>query len=334
MKSANWERPVAILTLVPAILAIAWFVYYFIGYTFWVSLTNWRTAFPDLTLVGFQNYQRLFFGLGIDTQRFYIDLRNFFGFTLLFLVGCIVIGFGLAVVIDHHIRAESFFRSVFLMPMAISFIVTGVVWRWLLTPGTPELGSTGVNKLFEYVGLGFIKPRWFTDPSVLHIASDSGLGHFLTSIGLGGLTSTNIGLSFGVISIVLAATWQLSGYIMALYLAGLRSIPDELREAARVDGASELQIYRHIIIPLMTPITLSAVVLLTHISLKIYDLVVSMTGVGPGFATDTLAFNMFETTFKSTHFAAGASIAIILLILVALIIVPYLRWSLRQEAMA
>jgi glucose/mannose transport system permease protein len=331
MKRDNWERPVAILTLMPAILAIAWFVYYFIGYTFWVSLTNWRTAAPDLALRGFQNYQRLFTGLGIDTARFYIDLRNFFGFTALFLAGCLIIGFGLAVVIDHQIRFEAFFRSVFLLPMAISFIVTGVVWRWLLTPGTPELGSTGVNKLLEYIGLGFIKPRWFTDPTVFHIASDSGFGQFLASIGLGRLASPNIGLSVGVISICLAATWQLSGYVMALYLAGLRSVPDELREAARVDGASEFQIYRHVILPLMTPITLSAVVLLTHISLKIYDLVVSMTGVGPGFSTDTLAYNMFETTFKSSHFAAGAAIGIILLVLVAVIIVPYLRWSLRQE---
>jgi glucose/mannose transport system permease protein len=334
MKGANWERPVAILTILPAILAIAYFVYYFIGYTVWVSLTNWRSATPDFTLVGFQNFQRMFFGLGIDTTRFYIDLRNFFGFTALFLAACIIIGFGLATVIDHHIRAESFFRSVFLLPMAISFIVTGVVWRWLLTPGTPELGNTGVNKLFEMVGLGFIRPRWFTDPTVLHIDASSGLGQFLSGIGLDGLTSTNIGISVGVFSIVIAATWQLSGYVMALYLAGLRSVPDELREAARVDGASEFQIYRHIIIPLMTPVTLSAVVILTHISLKIYDLVVSMTGVGPGFATDTLAYNMFETTFKSARFAQGAAIAVFLLILVAILIVPYLRWNLRQEVSA
>lgn len=333
MKGANWERPLAVLSILPAILAIAWFVYYFIGYTAWVSLTNWRTAFPDYTLVGLQNFQRLFFGLGIDTARFYIDLRNFFGFTALFLTGCIVIGFGLAVVIDHHIRGEHFFRSVFLMPMAISFIVTGVVWRWLLTPGTPQLGSTGVNKLLEYVGLGFIKPGWITDKTVYSIPPDSGAGQFLASIGLGGLASTNIGISVGIFSIVIAATWQLSGYIMALYLAGLRSVPDELREAARVDGASEFQIYRHIILPLLTPITLSAIVILTHISLKIYDLVVSMTGVGPGFSTDTLAYNMFETTFKSAHFASGAAISIVLLILVAVLIVPYLRWSLKQEAM-
>ncbi len=332
MKVANWEKPVAILSLVPAIVAVAWFVYCFIGYTFVVSLTNWRGALPDLTIRGFQNYQRLFFGLGIDTARFYIDLRNFVGFSVLFLSACIVIGFGLAVVIDHGLRAEGFFRGVFLLPMAISFIVTGVVWRWLLTPGTPQLGSTGVNKLFEYVGLGFIKPRWITDPTVFHILPESGLGHFLTSIGLGGLTSGNIGISVGVISIVIAATWQLSGYIMALYLAGIRSVSDELREAARVDGATDFQIYRHIIIPLLTPITLSAVVLLTHISLKIYDLVVSMTGVGPGFSTDTLAYNMFETTFKSTKFAQGAAISIILLVLVAVVIVPYLRWSLRQES--
>jgi glucose/mannose transport system permease protein len=331
MKHARWERWAAVGMVLPSIVLIAIFVYSFIGWTGFVSLTKWASAAPDYTFVGLANYQRILFGAGIETQRFYIDIRNFVGFTTLFLISCLVIGFGLALLLDSRLRGENFFRSVFLLPFAISFIVTGVVWRWLLTPGTPELGATGVNKLFEYAGLGFIQPRWFTDPTVYFIPADSSVGQFLNQVGLGFVTRPTWGISVGTFSIVLAATWQLSGYVMALYLAGLRSIPQELHEAARVDGANEYQIVRHIYLPLLTPITLSVVIILSSISLKLYDLTVAMTGVGPGFSTDTLAFNMFETTFKATRFAQGAGIAIILLILVSLLIIPYLRYSLRSE---
>src|SRR5581483_2249163 len=331
MKGKGWERWVAVLMVLPSIILIAIFVYGFIGFTTYVSLTKWASAAPDFTWVGLENYQRILFGSGIETQRFYIDIRNFVGFTALFLLCSIVLGFGLALLLDSNIRGENFFRSIFLLPFALSFIVTGVVWRWLLTPGTPELGSTGVNKLFEMVGLGFFKPRWFTDPTVLYIHPDAGIGLVLNQIGLGFLTKPDWGLSVGTFSIVLAATWQLSGYVMALYLAGMRSIPHELREAARVDGANEFQIVRHIYIPLLTPITLSVVIILSAISLKLYDLTVAMTGSGPAFSTDTLAYNMFETTFKATRFAWGGAIAIILLILVSVLIIPYLRYSLRSE---
>ena len=135
-----------------------------------------------------------------------------------------------------------------------------------------------------------------------------------------------------MISVVIAATWQMSGYTMAMYLAGLRGIPDELREAARVDGATEVQIYRHIILPMLRPITLSAVIILGHMSLKIFDLVVSMTGPGPAFATDVPAFFMWDTTFRGNNFAQGAAIAILLLIVVAVLIMPYLVSTNRTEA--
>jgi glucose/mannose transport system permease protein len=154
----------------------------------------------------------------------------------------------------------------------------------------------------------------------------------LQRVGLQALSRPIFGVSLAMISVVLAATWQMSGYTMALYLAGLRSIPDELREAARMDGASELQILRHIILPLLRPITLSAVIILGHISLKIYDLVVAMTGPGIGFSTDVPAYFMWETTFEGNRFARGASIATILLVMVAVLIVPYLRSETRREA--
>jgi glucose/mannose transport system permease protein len=216
--------------------------------------------------------------------------------------------------------------------MAISYIVTGVVWRWLLNPGTLQTGSSGINLLFERIGLNFLKSPWFTDPTIVHIPSDSALGVWLSQIGLGGLASPHVGISVAMISVVLAATWQMSGYTMALYLAGLRGIPNELREAARVDGASEFQVYRYVVLPILKPITLSAVIILGHMSLKIFDLVVSMTGPGPAFATDVPAFFMFDTTFRGNNFAQGAAIATLLLITVAVLIVPYLVHTARTEA--
>jgi len=331
MKSKGWERWAAILTVAPSMLAIAVFVYGFIGWTVFVSLTKWVTAKPDYTFVGLANYQRILFGGGIDSQRFYIDIRNLIGFTVLFLICNIVIGFGLALLVDSRLRGEHFFRSVYLMPYAVSAIVTGVVWRWLFTPGTEELGATGVNKLFEYIGLGFIHPRWWTDPTVWHIHPDTGLGEFLNQIHLGFFTTAAWGFPVGTFSILIATTWLLSGNVMVLYLSGIRSIPQELREAAIVDGATQWQVVRYIYIPILRPVTLTAVFILLNVAIRLYDLTVAMTGKGPGFSTDTLAFNMFETTFRSARFAHGAVLAALMLIFVSAIVIPYLRYQLRQE---
>lgn len=297
MRRWNWERVVSILLISPAVVATGIFVYGFIAWTAYSSLTKWNKLLPDFTFVGLNNYRSL-----LANQRFRIDMRNTVVFTLVFLVACLIIGFVLAFLLDQRIKGEGFFRGIYLFPMSISFIVTGVVWRWLLNPGSDELGSTGINLLFDQMGLGFLKTGWYTDPKI------------------------------GIIAVAIAATWQMSGYTMAMFLAGLRAIPDALREAARVDGASEMQIVRSIIFPLLRPVTLSAVIVLGHISLKIYDLVVSMTGPGIGFATDVPAYFMWDTTFRGNHFARGAAIAVILLVIISVLIVPYLTWSTRSEA--
>jgi glucose/mannose transport system permease protein len=215
--------------------------------------------------------------------------------------------------------------------MAVSYIVTGVAWRWILSPGNPQTGATGINQLFDKIGLGFLKWGWFTDPTILYIHPESGLGRFFGSIGLGGIASPYVGVSLAMISVVIAATWQMSGYVMALYLAALRSVPKDVREAARIDGARESQIYRRVILPMIRPVTLSAVIILGHISLKIFDLVVSMTGPGPAFATDVPAFFMWDTTFRGNNFAQGAAIATLLLLTVAILIVPYLVSTNRKK---
>lgn len=297
MRRLDWERITSILLILPSAIAIAIFVYGFIGFTGFVSLTKWDKLLPDFSLVGLRNYQRLF-----AHPRFQIDMRNMVVFTALFLLSCLAIGFLLAILLDQRIKGENIFRGIFLFPMAISFIVTGIAWRWLLNPGSVEMGSTGVNLLFEKVGLDFLKSGWYTDPKI------------------------------GIKAVVIAAVWQMSGYVMAMYLAGLRGIPEELREAARVDGASELQILSHVIVPLLRPITLGAVIVVGHIALKIYDLVVAMTKTGIGFSTDVPAYFMWDTTFQANRFAQGASIATILLVMVGVLIVPYLAYSLRKEA--
>ncbi len=332
----DWEKILSFTFFLPSLIAVIIFVYGFIGWSGWVSVSNWtRGAQADYSYAGFDSYARLFgsnerYAAGIDARRFAAGMRNIIGFTFLFIVGCILIGFTLAAILDRQIVGEAIFRAVFLFPMAISFIVTGLAWRWLFTPGDSNVGSTGINLLFENFGFGFFKPNWASDV-VYSIPTDSGLGALLTNIGLGWFASPSFGLSLGVITLVIAAMWQLSGYTMALYLAGLRGIPDDLREAARVDGATEWEIYRHIIIPLLRPVTLSVVIILAHISLKIYDLVVAMGGEGQGFVKDVPALNMMDTTYGQSRFAQGAAIGVVLLILVSILIIPYLTISLRQQ---
>jgi glucose/mannose transport system permease protein len=276
--------------IAPSIVLIAILVYFFIGYTAFVSTTKWYGIEPDYTSVGLQQYVDLF-GL----PRFQADVTNTIQFTILFLAACILLGFGAAVLLDQNLRGTFFFQNVFLFPLAISFVVTGTVWRWMFNP------NFGINLLLDQVHLGFLKSPWLAD----------------THTALNGL--------------VIAAAWQMSGFCMAMFLAGLRGIPEELREAARVDGASESRIFLRVVLPLMRPITLSAVIILGHISLKIFDLVYVMTFGGPGYATDMPSLYMFVATFRQNLYGRGAAIAMVLLFLVAILIIPYLVWSMRQE---
>ena len=231
--------------------------------------------------------------------RFHIDIRNTLTFTIIFVIGSLIIGLGLAILLDQRIKFEGLFRSLYLFPMAISFIVTGVVWRWLMNPATGSRMS-GLNLLFDGLGLDFLISKWYTTPT------------------------------WGIAFIAIPAIWQMSGYTMALYLGGLRGISMELREAAQVDGATEFQIYRHIVLPLLRPITLSAMIILGHISLKVFDLIIAVSG--KQLPLDVPAIYMWQTTFDGYFFGRGAAIGILLLLSVAVLIVPYLIYTLRTEA--
>jgi len=294
IKGDKWTP---ILFITPSIVAVGIFVYGFISWTGFISFTKWNDVLPDYTLVGFENYRKLF-----NNMRFQIDLHNTLVFTIIFVTSCLLIGLLLAVLIDQRIKGEGIFRNLFLLPMALSFIVSGVIWRWLFNPGSFQLGNIGLNQLFEKVGLNFLICGWYTDPNI------------------------------GIIAVAIAAIWQFSGYTMALYLAGLRGIPLELREAAAIDGASQWKTFYYITLPFLRPITFGAIIILGHISLKIFDLVMAMTGSGPAFSSDVPAFFMYDTTFRGNHFSQGASIAIILLLLISLLIIPYLITTFRKEA--
>ena len=287
------DRYLSLLLISPSILAVLIFIYGFIAWSVRVSLSNWKGLNPDYTWTGFRNYLELF-----SDPRFAVDVRNTLLFTTVFVAGSLILGFLLAVMLDQGLRGEGFFRSLFLFPMAISYIVTGVVWRWLMNPA---MGSrmSGFNLLFTSLGLDSWVNAWHTTPR------------------------------WGMAAIALAAIWQMSGYTMALYLAGLRAIPQELKEAARIDGASEFQIYRRIMVPLLAPVTLSALIILGHMSLKVFDLIVAIAG--KQLKLDVPAIYMWQATFDGLFYARGAAIGIILLISVAVLIVPYIRYTLRTE---
>lgn len=290
----NKDTILAIALLSPSVVALAIFVYGFIAWTMRVSLSNWIGLTPNYEWAGLSNYA----GLMVD-PRFHIDIRNTIIFTVLFVAGCLAFGLLLAILLDQGLRGESFFRSLFIFPMAISFIVTGVVWRWLMNPAQGSRMS-GLNLLFDNMGLDFLINKWHTTPT------------------------------WGIAAIAIPAVWQMTGYTMALYLGGLRAVPNSLREAARVDGASEFQIYRQVILPLLRPVTLSAMIILGHISLKVFDLIIAVAG--KQVALDVPAVYMWTTTFDGLFYGRGAAIGILLLLSVTVLIIPYLHNTLRSEA--
>ncbi|OXB93055.1 carbohydrate ABC transporter permease [Parageobacillus galactosidasius] len=304
-KKRKWtvDHWLALAFLSPSVVLILIFVYGFIGWTGYVSLSNWNSLVPDLSFAGLKNYIYLFHDF-----RFQADLRNTLVFTVLFIGIVIVLGQLLAILLDQKLRGESIFRNIFFFPMALSFVVTGVVWQWLLNP------STGVNLFLKKFGLD---SKWYTDTTIL--------GSFH-------LGKIEFGVPVAIVAVVIAAVWQMTGFAVAMYLAGLRAVPEEVREAARMDGATEFQIYRKIIIPMLRPITVSVIIIMAHISLKIFDLIYAMTGPGANFVTDVPGVYMFETTFRGNYYANGAAIAIIMLLSVAIFIVPYLISSRKGES--
>ena len=212
---------------------------------------------------------------------------------LLYIGISTVLGLLLAILLDQKIRAEGVLRTIYLYPMAISFIVTGTAWKWILNPGL------GLEKLMHDWGWTSFSFDWLVNPDM------------------------------AIYTIVIAGVWQSSGFVMAMFLAGLRGVDSEIIKAASIDGATLPTIYWRIIIPIMRPVFLTAFVILSHLAIKSFDLVVALTGGGPGYSTELPATFMYSSTFSRNQVGVGAASAVIMLMTVAAIMVPYLYSEIR-----
>jgi glucose/mannose transport system permease protein len=285
------EGLVAILILLPSLLLVGYFVYITIGWNVVVSLSNWEGLEPSYTITGFRRYTELF-----NDPVFWISLRNNLLLILLFVPSSILLGLFLAILLDMKVVGEGVFRTIYLLPFSLSFVVTAALWAWMYDP------SVGViNIILERVGFSFLKSGWVTD---------SGLAMYC---------------------VILSLIWQFSGYTMLIFLAGIRSIPESQIMAAEVDGAYGFSVYRRIIIPQLKFSALAAFVVLMVFALKAFDFIYILTGGGPGYSTFVLPLQMFRETFSMTHFAYGAAIATILFMIVMAIVVPYLYMSSRRR---
>lgn len=289
----NWGPPVLLIS--PTLILLGIFVYGLIGMNTSVAMSNRHSISPATEFVGLKNFTDL-----LAEERFMHSLGNLAIFTVFFIIGTMFFGFLWAWILDKGVSAEGFFRSVYLFPMAISFVASGVVWRWLLNSAEGDRAS-GLNRLLDTMGLGALQNAWWNEPG------------------------------WGMVAFAMPAIWQLSGYVMALFLAGFRGIPEELREAARMDGASEWKLYRYVVFPQLSPVALSALVIVAHMSLKVFDLIMSITG--SIYQTEVPATYMWEA-LTGNDYAKAAAIATILLLIVCVFIIPYLVWTTRNERKA
>ncbi len=263
------------------------FVYGFIAWTLYISFTR-SGVMPNYTFDGLSQYERLW-----ATPRWYVALGNMFVFSGLFIAISLAIGVLLAILLDQRVRVEGVIRTIYLYPMALSFIVTGTVWKWILNPGL------GVQNLVRQLGFTDFTFNWIVE-------SD-----------------------YAIYTVVIAAVWQSSGYAMALFLAGLRSVDDEILKAAAIDGASAFRTYFSVVLPIMRPVFLSTVIILAHLAIKSFDLVIALTGGGPGYATDMPATFMYAFAFQRSELGVAAASAVMMLTTVIAIVVPYLYSELR-----
>jgi glucose/mannose transport system permease protein len=277
------------MVLAPSFAAILIFVYGFIGWTAWVSLTKSKLL-PKYDIAGLFQYDRLFASPRWDTA-----IDNLFIFGFLFIVISMILGLLLAIMLDQKIRTEGVLRTIFLYPMALSLIVTGTAWKWILNPG---LGLEATVKGWGFESFTF---DWLVNPDM------------------------------AIYTVVIAGVWQASGFVMALFLAGLRSVDQEIIKAAQVDGIPTWRIYSAIIIPSMAPIFLSAFIVLAHLAIKSFDLVIALTGGGPGYATDLPATFMYTLAFSRGNIGQAASSAMVMMAVVFAIVVPYLYSELRAK---
>lgn len=238
--------------------------------------------FPVFHFVGLKQFDRLW-----HTSRWLESVENVFIFGALFIGFCLLVGFMLAVLMDQKIRCESAFRTLFLYPYAMSFVVTGLVWQWMLEP---SLGIQNVVRSWGWESFSFApltSPEW------------------------------------AIYGVIIAAAWQSSGLIMAIMLAGLRGIDSDIWKAARVDGIPAWRTYLFIVLPMMRPVVVTAVVLLGASVVKVYDLIVAQTGGGPGISTEMPAKFVIDFITDRGNAAQGMAAATMMLLPILLLVGPW-----------
>jgi len=281
------KRGLPFMALSPGIVLVLAGVYGFIAYTFAISMTDSRIL-PSWNWVGFENYDLLF-----QLRAWEGSLVNLAIFATLYIGICLALGLLLAIIVDQRIRMEGAFRSIYLYPMALSFIVTGTAWKWFLDPG---IGVESVVRSWGWESFSF---GWIKDGDL------------------------------AIYTILIAAIWQTVGFAMALFLAGLRGIDAEMLKAARVDGARGMMLYRRVVIPQLLYTAISVFVILVFNAVRTYDLIVVMTAGGPGRATWLPSVFMYQYTFTRNEMGIGAASAIVMLALILAVLAPYFWWELR-----
>jgi glucose/mannose transport system permease protein len=282
-------RITPILVLAPSLLASFVYVFVFTGWTLYISMSD-STLLPSYGFVGLENYASLW-----ANRRWNQAYSNLFLFSGFYVVGTMAVGLLLAILIDQRIRGESVWRTIFLYPLAVSFIVTGTVWSWLYNP------TTGIQLLVRSLG--------WTDFNFALIADRN----------------------TAIYAVIATGIWQASGFAMALFLAGLRSVDQDLIKAAQIDGASTFRTYRKVILPTIAPIFLAVAVVQIQFAIKTFDLVAALTRGGPGTATTFPAIYVYDMMFQRGEIGEGAAAAIMMLAALAVVLVPYSLWLVWQR---
>jgi raffinose/stachyose/melibiose transport system permease protein len=280
------------LFLAPALVIYASVVVYPMVYSAWLSFYRWDMISPTMTYVGFGNYVELF----TKNRVFRIALVNNVIWTLLSLVIPTGLGLILALVLNGRFRGSTFFRSVFYFPAILSLSIVGLIWTWMYHP---TLGL--INQTLEWLGLHSLTHAWLSEPGMALYAA------------------------------MVAASWHNAGLPMLLYLAGLQTIPPELQEAARIDGASRRQVFWHVTFPLLRETSLVVLAITAINSLKVYDIIYVMTYGGPANLTQVLGTWMYFLTYNYNSVGLGTAIAVILFGLTLIFAIPYTRYMGREQ---
>ena len=287
-KSKNGERPnrlfrnlSAKIASIPMILTA---VVVFLGGTLWTVLYSFTSSrlLPKLNFVGIDQYERLW-----NTRRWLISIENLALFGLFSMVFTLVVGFTLAALLDRKIRFENTFRTILLYPFALSFIVTGLAWQWILNP------DFGLQRVVQNMGWRNFSFDPLNNPDIV------------------------------IFGLLIAGLWQGTGLIMVIMLAGLRGIDDEIWKAARIDGIGVVKTYIKIIIPMMRPVFITALVIIASGIVKLYDLVVAQTSGGPGIASEVPAKYVMEYMFGAQNLGQGFAASTMMLVSVVVILIPW-----------